>query len=64
MKSDFGSTPWSQWKMKIEIADASVFKWIEQGKRDDSNRFLFTPQVSSIQHFTLEPRVKSKYFLM
>ncbi|WP_336077169.1 TniQ family protein [Paenibacillus sp. 203] len=60
--ADIGSTPWSQWKMKVEIADVPVSKWIAQGKRDDSNRLLFSPLVSSIQHFTLESKIQSKFF--
>lgn len=30
--ADSGSTPWSQWKMKVNIADASVSKGIAKEK--------------------------------
>ncbi|MMZ43443.1 hypothetical protein D1872_49920 [compost metagenome] len=60
--ADFGCTPWSKWNLEVDIADSSVSKWIEESGGDDFNRLLFIPHISSIQHFTLEPRVKSKYF--
>ncbi|MCY9660709.1 hypothetical protein P5G65_29820 [Paenibacillus chondroitinus] len=60
--ANFTETYWSEWNFPVNITDNSVSEWIEGKARNDDTRFVFIPRSVSIEDFSLEPIIKSKYF--
>lgn len=60
--ADFTNTLWSEWNIPVNITDDSVSEWIEPVRKNDYDRLLFLPRSASVQMFSLDPIIRSKYF--
>jgi hypothetical protein len=60
--ANFTETHWSEWNFPVNIIDNSVSGWIEGKGRNDDTRFVFVPRSVSIEDFSLDPIIRSKYF--